>query len=191
MSSTRNFEFRDAPEGAQRDGGWISPAAVTLVIGAPVKVNTAVVDTEFGGVLTAQLATGPQAPQPGLSGIAVYEYKGADGWAGDDPYLTTYSDKDTVPRGELFQVVSGDTVRVAFRNTNAVTFLNNRDYTARTMVAESAGATPNVDVGSYLSPGVGNDTAGYWSVTTVAANAWLVVTKVDDATGEVEARMLF
>lgn len=187
---TRNFEFRVSPRGGQRAGRWISPAAVDLVIGAPVKINTSAQANDLG-LPEVQLATGAQAPLPGLSGVAVYEYKGAEGWAGDDPFLTTWSDKDTVPRASALQVVSGDTVKVCFRNTNDVTFLNTRDYDGRTMVSEGAGATPNVDVGDYLTPGVGTDQGGYWAKTTDATKAWLVITKVDDTRSEVEARFVF
>ena len=56
---------------------------------------------------------------------------------------------------------------------------------------EGAGATPNLNVGDYLTPGAGTDTDGYWAVTATAENAWMVVVGVDDARGEVEARLLF
>ena len=192
MSYTRNFEFRVSPKGGQRDGGWITPPTGTeIVIGAPVKVNTAPATVNELGLNEVQVAVNPQAPQPGLSGIAVYEFKGQDGWAGVDPYLTTYSDQDTIPVGKALQVVSGDSVKVLFRNTNDNTFLNTRDYTGRTMVSEGSGATPNIDVGDFLTPGAGTDALGYWGKTTIAANAWLVVTKVDDTRSEIEARLLF
>lgn len=186
--STRNFEFRVSPRGGQRDGRFIAPASGTeIVIGAPVKYNSAGATNDLN-LDEVELATGAQAPTKGLSGIAYYEYIQ---YQGDDPYLTTFSDKDTVPVGKALQVVAGDTVKVAFRNTNAVTFLNDRAYTARTMVSEGSGATPNVNVGDFLTPGVGDDTSGYWTTTATASEAWLVVTAVDDTRGEVEARMLF
>lgn len=193
MSSTRNFEFRVSPRGGQRAGRFSVPSTGTeIVIGAPVKATVGTAPDSELGLQVVELCTGAQAPlKGGLSGIAVFEYKGAEGWAGDDPYLTTYSDKDTVPLGEAVQVVFGDTVKVCFRNTNDVTFLNSRDYTGRTMVSEGSGATPNVNVGDYLTPGVGTNAAGYWAVTATAANAWLIVTGVDDSRGEVEARLLF
>jgi hypothetical protein len=52
------------------------------------------------------------------------------------------------------------------------------------------GATPTLQVGDYLTPGTGNDSAGYWAETASAANAWLVVTLVDSARQEVEAELL-
>jgi hypothetical protein len=189
MSYHRNFEFRVSPRGGQRAGRFYVEDAT--LIGAPVKL-AADADPHGHelGLAKVELATGAQAPKPGVSGICVYEFKGADGWAGDDPHLTTFSDKDTVPAGAAVQVVSGDTVKVAFRNTDDVTFLNARNYEGRTMVAE-LGATPAVSVGDYLTPGVGSDAAGYWAKTTDATQAWLVVTGVDPDRGEVEARMLF
>lgn len=183
--STRNFEFRVSPRSGQRAGRFYT--ATEIVIGAPV-VYDASADENQLGLPTVELATGAQAPQRGLAGIAYFEHIQ---YQGDDPFLTTASDKDTVPAGQALQVVFGDTVKVVLRNTNDVTFLANRDYAGRTMVSEGAGATPNVNVGDYLTPGAGTDSDGYWAVTTSADNAWLVVTGVDDARGEVEARLLF
>jgi hypothetical protein len=142
------------------------------------------------GLLPVSLATSAQAtPLPGMGGIAVYEHAPA-AFAGNDPFLTTYSDIDTVPAGKAVQVVSGTDVKVVFRNTEDRTFLNTRDYEGRVMVA-GLGATPTVEVGELLSPGVGNGNSGYWAVTAVATEAWLVVTKVDNARGEVEAKFVF
>jgi hypothetical protein len=186
--STRNFEFRVSPRSGQRAGRFAAPASGdTIVIGAPVTVSDPATENELG-LLEVELATGAQAPKPGLSGIAYYEHIQ---YQGDDPFLTTWSDKGTVDPGKAVQVVSGSTVKVALRNTNNVTFLNSRDYPGRTMVSEGVGATPNVNVGDHLTPGVGTDADGYWVVTDNADHAWLVVTSVDDARGEVEARMLF
>lgn len=189
MSYHRNFEPRVSPKGGQRAGRFYVEAAT--LIGAPVTVAAdADPSSQELGLVKVELATGAQAPKPGLSGILFYEFKGADGWAGDDQFLTTYSDKDTAPAGAAVQVVSGDTVKVAFRNTDDLTVMNTRDYTGRTMVAE-LGATPAVSIGDYLTPGVGTDADGYWAKTTDATQAWLVVTGVDTDLGEVEARMMF
>ena len=129
------------------------------------------------------------APKPGEGGIAVYEY-GPAAYAGDDPFLTTYSDKDTVPAGAAVQVVNGPDVKVVLRNTSDETFLNTRDYTGRVMVG-GLGATLTLAVGDYLTPGTGDDTDGYWEETSTASEAWLVITKVDNDRGEVEARLTF
>jgi hypothetical protein len=192
MSSTRNFEFRVPPKSGQRAGRYaIASDGAEILIGAPIKVDTAAALNDLG-LPIVELATGAQAPVAGLSGICVYEFKGAEGWAGDDPYLTTYSDKDKAPVGAAVQLVSGDTVKVCLRNTNTQTFLATRSYAGRTMISEgSGGATPNLNVGDYLTPGDGSDVTGYWAVTANAANAWMVVVGVDDTRGEVEARLLF
>jgi hypothetical protein len=141
--------------------------------------------------LTCALATDGAPPKNGHAGIALYEY-GPAAFAGDDPILTTYSDKDTIPTGAAIQLVSGDKVKVVLRNTSNRTFLQSRTYVGRTMVA-GLGATPTVGVGDYLEPfgATASDTNGYWKETATTANAWLVVTKVDSTRGEVEARMLF
>jgi hypothetical protein len=58
------------------------------------------------------------------------------------------------------------------------------------MVAGVA-ATSTVEVGEYLTVGVGTDDDGYWAVTTDADEAWLVVTHVDGSTGLCEAILNF
>lgn len=183
----RNFEWRVSPRGGQRNARAYVESAT--FIGAPVVMTDPAEDDGLGRA-KFELATGAQAPINGKSGICIYEYKGDDGWAGDDPYLTTTSDKTTTPASAAIQVVSGDTVKVAFRNTEDVNFLNGRNYDGVTVVA-GLGATPTVEVGDYLTPGVGDGTSGYWAETANVAEAWLVVTSVDAARGEVEARMMF
>ena len=185
----RNFEFRTSPTGAHRGGRYYLADATNLVIGAPVKYDASKEENALG-LLPVVKATGDQArPFNGMGGIAVYEHAPA-AYAGTDPFLTTYSDIDTVPAGKAVQVVSGTEVKVVFRNTVDRTFLNTRDYEGRIMVA-GLGATPTLAVGNYLTPGVGDDTDGYWAETATAANAWLVITKVDPDRGEVEAKFVF
>jgi hypothetical protein len=59
------------------------------------------------------------------------------------------------------------------------------------MVGEGGG-TPAVSVGNYLHPQTSpDDTDGYYVANATATNAWFIVTKVDSARQEVEARMLF
>lgn len=182
----RNFEFRKPPVHGQRSGRHFLDETVNLPIGAPVKASGA---ADALGRTPVKKATAAQAPKKGTCGIAVYEH-GPAAFAGDDPLLTTYSDKDYVPAGAAVQVVSGDAVKVVFRNTEDRTFLGTRDYAGRVIVA-GLGATPTLAVGDFLSPGVGDDDSGYWAETGTAANAWLVVTAIDNARGEVEAEFVF
>lgn len=188
----RNFDFRVMPRGGQRGARFMLSTAANIPIGVPVKYDSSVSTVAFGtGVDGVVLATGAQAPTKGLSGIAVYEHAPA-AFAGYDPFLTTYSDLDFVPAGKLVQVVSGEHVKVVLTNTVARTFLQTRAYTGRVMVAGVGGATSDDPaVGNLLTPGTGNDTAGYWAVNGTAANAWLVVTQVDNTNLEVEAQMVF
>jgi hypothetical protein len=187
MSYGRNFSFRVTPKGGNRAGRYYLDGSTDLPIGAPV-VLSGEADSATGR-LGVELATGAQAkPKPGTGGVLVYEHIQH---IGQDPYLSTYSDFDTVPAGEPVQVVNGEDVKVAFKNTTATSFLTRQNYpTARVMVA-GLGATPTVAVGDYLTPGTGNDSAGYWAETATAANGWLVVTAVNASTGEVEARINF
>lgn len=185
----RNFEFRVPPVGGQRSGRYVTPSTGTPIpLGAPVAVDPTESPNELG--LQPIVLASDEVPEPGRCGILVYEY-GPAGFAGDDPWLTTFSDKDVAPLGKAVQVVSGDTVKVVLRNTSDRQFLNTRDYAGRTMVA-GLGATPTVAVGDYLKPHTTpSDANGYWIETATAAEAWLVVTAVDSARGEVEARFLF
>ena len=186
----RNFEFRVPPHSSNRSGRYFLDAGSnTIPIGAPV-VSTLNGTVNALGLHPVTLATGAQdRPLPGEGGIAVYEY-GPAAFAGDDPWLTTYSDKDVVPALAALQVVNGPDVKIVLRNTDDETFLNTTDYEGRVMVAGSP-ATVTVDVGEYLTPSTGNDTDGYWEVTATAAEAWLVVTKVDMARQEFECRLAF
>lgn len=189
MTYGRNFGFLVTPKGGQRAGRYALAAGDDAIpIGVPVLITG---DENDLGLLEVSLATGDQAkPAPGKGGIAVYEHAPA-AFNGFDPVITTYSDIDTVPEGAALQVISGSEVKVVLKNTTDTTFLSRTGYpTARKMVA-GAGATPTVAVGDYLTPGAGNDTNGYWAETSTAANAWLIVTKVDTDRGEVEARLNF
>lgn len=188
----RNFEFRVPPVHGERGGRYYLPstAGADLPIGVPVRVaDGATPSVAFTGALPVALATGAQAPKVGLSGIILYEHAPA-AYAGFDPALTTYSDIDKAPRGKLVQVIAGGRVKVCLRNTEDRTFLQSRTYEGRVMVA-GLGATPTLAVGDLLTPGTGNDDAGYWAETAVLANAWLIVENVDNARGEVECRFNF
>ena len=190
----RNFDFRVPPRSGERAGRHVltdTGIAVSEVpIGAPVIRDAAEGAVEaFTNAYSVKLATGSASPDPGLCGVLVYEHAPA-AFAGDDPFLTTYSDKDTAPVGKLVQVVSGTTVKVVLRNTEDRTFLNTRDYEGRVMVAGLGGATPTIAVGDYLTPGTGNDTDGYWAEGN-SSNGWLRVTAVDNDRGECEAVVLF
>jgi len=179
----RNFEFRVPPVHGERGARYVLPATEDPIpIGAPVMAaNGATPDAM--GMLPVALAPAAQVPKNGTCGIAVFEH-GPAAFTGDDPYLTTYSDKGDVPPGRAVQVVAGSRVKVVLRNTADRTFLQVRNYQGRVMFA----GTPAV--GDYLTPGAGDDAAGYWAVGT-AANGWMVVEKVDAARGEVECRMNF
>jgi hypothetical protein len=182
----RNFDFRLPPDEGHRAGRhYLDDDA--RPIGVPVVVTSNVDDLDRRGV---ELATGDQAkPAPGQGGILLFEqvyYKDVD------PTLVGYSDAaiSVAPAGEAVQVVNGTETKVVLANTTTNNFLNMRSYAGRTMVA-GLGATPTLVAGDKLTPGTGNDTDGYWAETPTAANAWLVITKVDNARGEVEARVNF
>lgn len=183
----RNFEFRVPPVHGERGGRYTLGGSNALPIGVPVKAaNGATPSTLYTGALPVALATGAQAPKKGTCGILVWEVDPGIGLGGVDPVVTTYSDYDTVPVGQQVQVVSGSQVKVVLRNTEDRTFLQTTNYAGRIMVPVSGLA-----VGDYLTPGTGNDDDGYWVEDATASNAWLIVTSVDTARGEVEARLAF
>jgi hypothetical protein len=186
MSYGKNFEFRVAPESADRSGRYYLDSATAVVIGAPV-VLTATGENDLGLAPVDIASEAAATPLPGQGGVLVYE---TIQYIGDDPSLTTYSDKDTAPAGAAVQVVGGREVKIVLRNTSDTTFLNTRSYTGRTMVA-GLGATPTLEVGDMLTPGVGDGTSGYWKETADVTKAWAVITKVDADRGEVEARLTF
>lgn len=184
----RNFEFRIPPTHGQRAGRYAVPSTGTAIpIGAPILATPAGTATSLG-MQPVTLVTGATNPVKGASGILVYEW-GPAAFAGDDPYLTTYSDKDYAPLGAAVQMVSGNEVKVVFKNTAANTFLINRVYAGKIMVA-GLGATPTLAVGDYLTPGVGDSTSGFWAKGN-ATNGWFNVTSIDVARQEVEGRMTF
>lgn len=186
--NTRNFEFRVSPRHGERSGRFFLDAASdALPQGVPVVVSG---DDDGLGRAEVALATGAQdKPNPGQGGILVYDQFRYDGV---DPVINTYSDMDTVPAGKAVQVVSGNTVKIALKNTTATSFLSRSGYpTARVMVAGVSIATPTVAVGDMLTPGDGDDTNGYWKETSTASEAWLIVTSVNAATDTVEARLNF
>lgn len=188
----RNFDFRVMPQGGARKGRFYLGGSTNIPIGAPVKYDNSVVTTALDSHITGVvLATGAQVPVQGLSGVAVYEHAPA-AFATFDPFLTTFSDIDFVPFGKALQVIADpDNTKIVFTNTVASTFLQTRAYAGRIMVAGVGGATPTVAVGDILTPGTGNDAAGYWAETGSASNGWLKVVGVDNTRLEIEARFLF
>lgn len=192
----RNFEFRNPPRDGQRPGYFETPPAVDgsgnpiapILIGQPIIVDTTQPVDSVYGLQPIKAATGEQAPVKGLCGVAIYEFKNDEAFAGFDTNLTTYSDLAFVPPSVGIQMIGGPYTEILLRNTSALTFLNNRNYAGRIMVA-GLGATPTVVVGTLLTPGVGNDTLGYWAPAVTAANAWATVVAVDTVRGEVVARL--
>lgn len=193
----RNFEFRNPPRDGQRPGYFISPNALDgggnpitpILIGQPILVDTTQQPDSVYGLQPVKVATGAQAPVPGMCGVAIYEFKNDEAYAGQDPFLTTYSDLPYVPPAQALIMVGGPFTEILLRNTSSLTFLNTRTYAPRTMVA-GLGATPTVSVGTLLTPGTGTDAAGYWQPTLTASQGWAVVTAVDTVRGEVVARLL-
>ena len=183
----RNVDFRVTPEEYMRRGRVVLSSAADGPIGAPYVVGTPYTkDAGYTDALVAKLATGAQNPNPGFTGIGIYEWIDYNGY---DPALTTSGERDLIPKTKLFQLISGAGVKVVFKNTAAHTFVGARQYPGRNMVA-GMGATPTVVIGDFLTPGTGNDSAGYWAVGT-STNGWLHVTNVDATRQEVEAEFVF
>lgn len=183
----RNVDFRVVPTEHQRRGRIILDEGDDVAIGAPfIIADDAPTSDLWTDALPATLATGAQAPKRGLSGIGIYEWLDYNQL---DPQWVLYSDRDMIPNGKQFQLISGVGIKVVFRNTVDRTFMGTRDYKGRIMVA-GLGATPTLGIGDFLSPGTGNDASGYWASAS-SANAWLRVTNVDSLRQEVEAEFTF
>jgi hypothetical protein len=188
----RNGEFRRPPTAQMRDGRYATkvtdpaiPNFAPVVVDLPAGENSMLMQ-----VVKLAPADTPRAFAAD-KGIALIEHIPATGYAGLDPLLTTYADLGTIPPGEAIQLIhgGGEQVKVLLRNTVARNFLGIRSYPGRVMVA-GLGATPTLQAGDFLTPGAGNDTAGYWKETSTAANAWLQIVRVDLTRAEVEALML-
>jgi len=183
----RNFTFRQSPLPQHRLGRFRT-GATTIAQGAPV-IRVPGASTDPADLrLPVQIAGAGSAPYLGLSGIIVYEAPW-DAFFGADPLLTRPSDVDVVPPLKPAQVVHGTETRVKLTNTVARTFEGQRTYPGRLMVAPAGLA--GIGVGDLLTPGVGNDTDGYWAKTADGAVAWLRITSVNATGGFVEAQMLF
>lgn len=165
--NTLNFEYRVSPRGPERGSRFYldTAASASLPKGAPV---VATASNDGLGRREVELETGAtNKPIPGRGGILDFELYRMDGF---DPYSTTYSDPEVnvLAAGKPAQVVTGENrVKFVLRNTED-----------RVMVA-GLGATPTVAIGDYLTPGTGNDTAGYWAETGTAGEGWLIVTDID------------
>lgn len=181
----RNFEILQNPLPQNRLGRYTT-GDDPILIGAPVKVDDV---PDSNRRLPLALCTGATAPKKTRHGILVWESV-YEGFIGHDPVTTRPSDIDTAPANMAVQLVSGTEFRGAFKNTETELFLQTASYTGRTMVA-GIGATLALEEGDFLTPGVGNDTDGYWAKTVVAADAWLVVTEVLNDVGVVQWQMLF
>ena len=186
----RNLEFRIFPLSKNRSGRVYNSETTAVPNGAPVLVDHIEGENAVQQSALAIAANGTARPLPGEGGIILQEY-GFDAINGYDPSLTVVSDFDTVAPAKACQMISGTEVTVVLRNTVDRTFLNTRAYAGRKMVDGLGGATPAVNAGDYLGPGTGNDTNGYWEVVADAADAWMVVTRVEHDRDELEARLLF
>lgn len=187
----RNFEFRASPHRNQRAGRYVLDEGSNLPIGVPVVVPALATEDSMKR-LPVELATGAtDIPKAGLGGILVYEH--APDWAAgyDTGGFTTFSDIDYAPDGKSVQVVYGDDVKVAYRNTFASDFYTRSNYPKARIMVAGVGPTNTVSVGDFLTPGVGTDADGYWAVTVNVAEAWLTVLSVNGSTGEVEAQLNF
>lgn len=180
----RNIEFRIFPQRGQRNGRYVNATGAPILLGAPC-VGTGVIDELDQEEV--EPVTAAVAPEVGRHGIILVNHTGVSGMQGRDPFLSGVSDAQHALPGQQVMLVSGSEVKVVLRNTVDHTFLQTRNYEGRTMVAGLEALT----VGDYLAPGPGTDDGGYWAAAVDATTGWLVVTNVDEARAEVEARLNF
>jgi len=96
-------------------------------------------------------------------------------------------DLDTAPAARLVQVLSGKGVKIWLRNTALDTTEPGLNFpavrAAVVMVDDIAGLTVGDNLGW-------NDSSTFWAVTTTAAEAFMVVTSIDQSDTRVECTLL-
>ena len=159
----KSAEYRIAPQIENIDGRHVSGAAFRRLV--PVKASTTVEDGfERSSVEAATAATGPVR---GMNGLVDYVKLGQSGF---EDFRGGF-DRETIPAGVPVQMVQGSEMKVAYRNSDDVK-----------MVAGVAA------VGALVTPQTSpDDTAGYFVVTSTAAEAWGVITNIS-ADGDIEVR---
>lgn len=171
MPYTRNFGMRSF-ENVVRAGRFRVPTTADatgngqadglFLIGTAVKIDAA-----NPGFLTRPGDS--EAPSP-LCGVVVFEHIQR---MGQDPFLTTAQDFETVPAGQYAQIMRGPGVKVWFKNTENKVSYDGRSTPGRTLI-DGLGATPTIEVGDFLT--VAAD--GTFKEGT-SANGWFVVEQVD------------
>lgn len=191
MSTLGRFaEFQVSPQPEDRLGGF-KTGSVAIPQLAPVRRPSATTTKDIiDGLVAVELATAASTPKLGETGLCVWEQPYPNLLL-DQPGIKRASDYIDAPRRTAIQVVHGTYVEVVFRNLSSedLLFEGLGEYDGRNMVNPTDLAT--LELGDLLTPGVGNDTDGYWAVTSTASEAWLRVIDVDASVGMVAASVLF
>lgn len=182
----RHVNVCQPPLAEHRAGQYI--AGEDLVQWCPVVASG---NPDANGQIEVNKETGATVPLIGVHGLVCYEQPDAN-FVGYDPLLTRASDMGDIPAGSSVQLVRGPETVLEFRNFPEVTsFHGMRDYPARIVIAGVSIATPTLAVGNLLTPGVGDDTDGYWAETANEDEGWLRVQSIDTDLGLVVAQVLF
>ena len=186
----RFFEFQVSPQPEDRLGGF-KTGATPIPQGAPVRRPSATVTKDaIDGLIAVELATAASPPKLGETGLCVWEQPYPNIQLNVAP-ITRSSDFVDAPKRTAIQVVHGTYVEMVFRNLSDedLAFEGLAEYDGRNMVNPTDLAS--MEIGKLLTPGVGNDTDGYWAVTATASEAWLRVIDFDVDAGFVAATQLF
>ena len=177
MSYTRNFEIRRFSGAMMRDGSLKTPSGTAYVLGTLVEL-----DPSNAGQLKQSGASATRAPGQGLLWFEHIQYQGVD------PNLVLYVDRDTAPANAYSQILSGAGLKVAYKNTPAITYPDGRTRAARTMFDPTS-----VVLGGYLGWDGSKWVAGSGATATPVETDILRVTKLDTTTSgqeQVEAVLL-
>lgn len=170
----RFFDFRMSPADEHRLD-WFKTGASPIAQGAPVtRLSSQTAVDELDGRVILQLAGEGTARKVGESGLLVWE----EPWPNvqlDRAPIERPSDYDTAPARRPVQVVYGVETQVVLRNISAeaLAFEDQATYSGRNMVKPDDVA--DIELGSLLTPGAGNDDDGYYKLTNDATLAWLRV----------------
>lgn len=166
MSYTRNFEIRRYTGSLTRDGSLKTPAGSSLRLGT-------IVEPDFAnpGQLKAAGASVARAAGVGVLWFEHIQYQGVD------PNLVLYVDRDTAPGANYVQVISGESVKVVYKNTVAANLVDGRSRPAVQMFDPTG-----VAVGNYLKW----DGTKLVNDATLSAASLMRVTKLDTTTAGAE-----
>jgi hypothetical protein len=160
-----------------RDGSLKTPSGSAYTLGTLVEL-----DSSNAGQLVQSGSNANRVPGQGLLWFEHIQYQGVD------PNLVLYVDRDTAPANAYAQILSGAGLKVAYKNTPAITYPDGRTRALKQVFDPSG-----VVLGGYLKWNGTKWVAGSGASSTPAPTDILRVTKLDTSNSgqeQVEAVLL-